>query len=55
MHIMAVTNDNEVFAWGKTDSGKFSLITYGINGYFEMLNLNVYVVWVKFCSRSITN
>ena len=20
-HIMAVTNDNEVFAWGKTDSG----------------------------------
>lgn len=22
MHIMAVTNDNEVFAWGKSDSGR---------------------------------
>ncbi|KAF6019750.1 NEK8 [Bugula neritina] len=25
MHIMAVTNDNEVFAWGKTDSGRLGL------------------------------
>lgn len=24
MHIMAVTNDNEVFAWGKTDSGRLA-------------------------------
>jgi len=23
LHVIAVTNDNEVFAWGKTDNGKY--------------------------------
>ena len=34
-HIMAVTNDNEVFAWGKTDSGWWE-------HYFDYIDLSAY-------------